>query len=159
VTTGQEADSSGWWLLLLIALIVVIAIVLWTRRRAKTPPIDDRWRTRVDQLATDMDTVSHLLVAGSDPVGAIADDRWTGVLNRSDELRRLAPSLAAEASSAELRDALVAPVDALRSLELDADAARAHVVGASAAVRADADSFAAALIDLRMALNPSVKAH
>jgi hypothetical protein len=130
-------------------------LIVWLVARRKKTPIDERWRSQVQQLASDMDSVSHLLLAGIDAEGAIANDRWTGVLNRSQELRRLAANLAASAPTVELREAVSQPADALRSLELSADAARLHVVGAGEAARADGDRVAVSLLDLREHVSPA----
>jgi hypothetical protein len=127
--------------------------------RPKKKPIDERWRTQAEQLATDMDSVTQLLLAGIEPDGAIADDRWAGVLSRSQELRRLAANLAASAQTVELRDAVTTPTDALRSLELSADAARLHVVGAADASRVDAERVTTALLSLRQQVSPIAATH
>jgi hypothetical protein len=132
---------------------------VWLVTRPKKQPIDERWRTQAEQLATDMDSVSHLLLAGIDPDGVIANDRWAGVLDRSQELRRLSANVAAAAQTPELRDAVTAPSDALRSLELSADAARLHVVGAPEAARTDADRVEAALMRLRELVSPTAPVH
>ena len=135
--------------------IVVAGLVVWLVARRKKTPIDERWRSQVEQLASDMDSVSHLLLAGTDAEGAIATDRWTGVLDRSQELRRLAANLAASAPTVELRDAVSQPADALRSLELSADAARLHVVGSREAARADGDRVSVAVLNLRELVSPT----
>lgn len=132
---------------------------MWLVTRPKKKPIDERWRTQTEQLATDMDSVSHLLLAGGDPGGAIANDRWAGVLARSQELRRLADNVGAGAPTVELRTSVAAPADALRSLELSADAARLQVVGAADQARADADRVSAALLDLRQQVSPTAAVH
>ena len=156
-STTQEGDTGWWWLLLLASLVV--GLIVWLVTRPKGKPIDERWRTQVAQLAADMESVSHLLLAGADPDGAIANDRWSGVLSRSQELRRLATNLAAAAQTVELRDAVSAPVDALRSLELSADAARLHVVGATNAAQGDNDRVSVALVTLRELVSPTAAAH
>jgi hypothetical protein len=140
-------------------LAIVGGVIVWLVTRPKKSPIDERWRTQAEQLAMDMDSVSHLLEAGTEPDGAIANDRWAGVLSRSQELRRLAANVAAAAQTPELRDAVAAPADALRSLELSADAARLHVVGAPEAARADADRVGAALMNLREQVSPTAPVH
>ena len=140
-------------------MVIVGGVLVWLVTRPKKTPIDERWRTQAEQLATDMDSVSHLLLAGADPEGAIANDRWTGVLNRSQELRRLAANVAAGAATVELRTAVTAPTDGLRSLELSADAARLHVVGAADQARADADRVSAALLTLRQQVSPTAAVH
>jgi hypothetical protein len=58
-----------------------------------------------------------------------------------------------------LRNAVTAPAEALRSLELSADAARLQVVGASDAARADGDRVATALTDLREQVSPTAAVH
>jgi hypothetical protein len=153
VSTSQEGDTGWWWLLLLAG--IVAGVVVWLATRPKKEPIDERWRTQAEQLATDIDSVSHLLLAGGDPVGAIADDRWAGVLTRSQELRRLAANVAASATTVELRSAVTGPADALRSLELSSDAARLHVVGAADQARADADRVSTGLLNLRRQVSPT----
>jgi hypothetical protein len=142
----------------LVPIAIVIGLIVWLLMRRRKKPLDERWRAQAEQLATDMDAVSHLLIAGTDPGGAIADDRWAGVLSRSEELRRLATNVATSAATVELRDAVNAPVDALRSLELNADAARIHVVGAADAARADADRVTVGLLNLRELLSPTASA-
>jgi hypothetical protein len=156
-STSKEGDTGWWWLLLLV--VIVGGVVVWLVTRPKKQPIDERWRTQAEQLATDMDSVSHLLLAGGDPEGAIANDRWAGVLTRSQELRGLAANVAAGAQTVELRTAVTAPADALRSLELSADAARLHVVGAADQARADADRVSAGLLNLRQQVSPTTPAH
>jgi signal transduction histidine kinase len=156
-STSQEGDTGLWWLLLLI--VVGAGFLVWLLTRPKKKPIDERWRTQATQLATDIDSVSHLLLAGIEPDGAIANDRWAGVLSRSQELRRLADNIAAGAQTVELRNAVTAPAEALRSLELSADAARLQVVGASDAARADGDRVATALTDLREQVSPTAAVH
>ena len=136
-------------------MLVVAGLLLWLLTRPKKPLIDERWRGQVEQLATDVDSVNHLLLAGIDPSGAIANDRWTGVLNRSQELRRIATNLAASAPTPELRDAIVAASDGLRSLELSADAARLHIVDAANTARADSDRVNRAVLNVREQVNPA----
>jgi hypothetical protein len=152
-TTTQEGDTGWWWLLLLIVAVAGLIVFLVTRPKAA--PIDERWRAQVLQLATDIDAVCHLLMAGSDASGAIAEDRWAGVLSRSQELRRMAANLTASAPTAELRDAMLAPTDALQSEELSADAARLNIIGAGDTVRADNERVEAGLLRLRQLLNPA----
>jgi hypothetical protein len=155
-SAANEGDTGLWWLLLLA--IVIAGVLIWHFTRPKKAPIDERWRGQVEQLATDVDSVNHLLQAGVDPSGAIANDRWTGVLNRSQELRRIATNLAASAPTPQLRDAIVGTADGLRSLELSADAARLHIVGAPESARADSDRVAAAVLTLREQVNPATTA-
>jgi hypothetical protein len=152
----NEGDTGLWWLLLLA--IVIAGVLIWHFTRPKKAPIDERWRGQVEQLATDVDSVNHLLLAGVDPSGAIANDRWTGVLNRSQELRRIATNLAASAPTPQLRDAIVGTSDGLRSLELSADAARLHIVGAAETARRDSDRVATAVLNLREQVNPATTA-
>jgi hypothetical protein len=139
---------------LLLLVVAVAAIVVWLLTRHKPHAVDDRWKTQSMQLAADMDSVNHLLIAGADPAGPIADDRWTGVLNRSQELRRLAANLAASAPTLELRNAINAPAEALRSAELSTDAARLHVVGAAQSAQTDTGRVRDTLLALRQALGP-----
>jgi hypothetical protein len=139
---------------------VVAGLLVWLLTRHKGgPTVDDAWRRQADQLANDMDSVSHLLTAGMDPAGPIANDRWSGVLSRSQELRRLAANLAASAPTIELRTAINEPTDALRSLELSADAARIHIVGANQSAQADADRVTTGLLQLRTQLSPAAAAN
>ncbi len=150
----SDDSTSGWWWLLLAAAVIVVGLLIWLLLSRRKKPIDERWRSQAEQLATDIDSVQHLLLAGVDPGGAIADDRWTSVLNRSQELRRLATNLAASASTAELRAAVSAPANALQSLELSADAARLRVVGAGDTARADGDRVAVATPRTARAVEP-----
>jgi hypothetical protein len=145
--------------LLLAAAVIVVGLLVWLLLSRRKKPIDERWRSQAEQLATDIDSVQHLLLAGVDPTGAIADDRWTSVLSRSQELRRLAANLAAGAPTPELRAKVQAPANALQSLELSADAARLRVVGAADTARADSDRVTVSLLELREQVSPAGATH
>jgi hypothetical protein len=155
---ANPGDKGWWWLLLLLVPLAALLVWLATRKKHTPQPHDERWQAQATQLLGDLDAVSHPLVAGADASGPVPTEQWAGVLSRSREVRDLAGTVASTAPTVELHDAVMSAANLLRSLELDADAARLGATSAAAAVQTDSDRVRNAVQRLRQMVVPQTTA-